>query len=297
MHLETPVHHIAWITDLHMDHLEGKNPKALGRLRQYLNERQAELVILGGDISESRTLDHHLAMFSEAAERPVAFVLGNHDYYFSDVESAHRTAAAVSYRRGLTWLAGDGPLDLGGCRSLVGCGGWGDARRGDLEDFVILTDFAAIADLAACVDREDFWMNGFRKRERLVAKLQDLGAAEAGTLYRHLNAAVSESDDVMVLTHVTPFHETSTDRGRAGSDNGFPCFVWEAARQVLESTADAHPEKEFLVLSGHTHDASSSRIRPNLLSVSASADYGELRCRMITCGDEGGFAVGESETV
>lgn len=289
---------LAWIPDLHIDHLDVKNPGALSRLHLFLNQQEAGRVLLGGDIAESRILHSSLERLAGICRKPISFVLGNHDYYFGSVVDTRRIAGDALSADSGGWLPGEGIVNLGNGAALLGHGGWGDAGRGNLEDFIILTDFAAIADLAACIDRQDFWVDGFRKREKLVEMLQGLGREAALILMKSVNEAAGSFRQLIILTHVTPFYETSTYKGGPGGDKGFPCFVWEACRQPLLDCAASHPDTEFLVLSGHTHDESESRLAPNLKALSASAEYGELRCRMIRCLPESGrWEAGPSVTV
>ena len=78
--------------------------------------------------------------------RPIFYVLGNHDYYFGSVADVRRRAASIDIP-GLKWLPETGIVELDRDTALIGHGGWGDAHRGDMENFIILTDYAAISDL------------------------------------------------------------------------------------------------------------------------------------------------------
>jgi len=200
---------LAWITDPHLDHLEKKDPGALARLGSALDREHATHILLGGDISESRSFEEQLRCFSKACRRPVYYVLGNHDYYFGSVAEVRKRAAELEIP-GVLWLPATGVVDLGGGTALIGHGGWGDAHRGDFEKFVILTDYAAISDLAVTIDREDFWVKGFTKRKALVKKLRQLGREAAEVLRTDLENAVAEYRRILILTHVPPFTQTCT---------------------------------------------------------------------------------------
>ena len=130
-------------------------------------------------------------------------------------------------------------------------------------------------------DDEDFWVNGFRKRERLVAKLHQLGADAAEILNRHLQEVLGKYRRILILTHVTPFVQTCTYKDNPGTPQGFPGFLWDTMGSIIRREAEEHPETEFLVFSGHTHEGSYARIAPNIQAWSAPAEYGELRCRIL----------------
>ena len=282
---------LAWITDPHLDHLEKKDPGALTRLGTALDREGVSSVLLGGDIADSRSFEKGLRRLVDVCGRPLYYVLGNHDYYFSSVADVRGRAAALEIP-GVQWLPKAGVVDLGGESALIGHGGWGDAHCGDLEDFIILTDYAAISDLAVTIDREDFWVNGFKKRNALVAKLQRLGEEAAEILRPRLLEALESYRQILVLTHITPFRETCTYKGRPGSDEGFPGFLWDTMGGILKDAAASHPDTELLVLSGHTHQDSWGQITPNIRAWSAPADYGEIRYRIIVRNAEAGPETG-----
>lgn len=271
---------LAWITDPHLDHLEKKDPDALVRLGLALDREGATHILLGGDISDSRSFEDHLKRFSKVCGRPVYYVLGNHDYYFGSIAEVRKRAAELEIP-GVLWLPSTGVVDLGDGTALIGHGGWGDAHRGDLEKFVILTDYAAISDLAVNIDREDFWVKGFTKRKPLVKKLQQLGREAAEILRTDLEHAVEEYQRILILTHVPPFTQTCTYKDGPGTELGFPGFLWDTMGGILSDTAALHPDIEFFTFSGHTHQESQGNIGQNLRAWSASAEYGETRYRII----------------
>jgi predicted MPP superfamily phosphohydrolase len=45
--------------------------------------------------------------------------------------------------------------------------------------------------------------------------------------------------------------------------------------EVLLEVADAHPDRELLVLCGHTHGGAGVQVRPNLRVVVGAAEYGQ----------------------
>ncbi len=78
---------------------------------------------------------------------------------------------------------------------------------------------------------------------------------------------------VVVLTHVPPFLEAATYRGKPSGADYAPFFVCRATGEVLREEAQAHPEREFLVLCGHTHEAAETLVRPNLRVLTGGAEY------------------------
>ena len=178
---------IAWATDVHLTMLERPD---VDRFCREVGGSGAECLLLGGDISEAKDLIRWLEYLDERLGPPIYFVLGNHDYYGSDIETVHRRVRALS-SSGLQWLPDAGCIRLSAEVGLVGHGGWGDMRLGDVERFMILTDYLAIADLSAAVDRDDL-LSGFTQRGPLRQKMAALGDAAAASLRPALFVAVQE---------------------------------------------------------------------------------------------------------
>jgi len=93
---------LAWATDIHLDHAsEG----ARRRFCQSVKE-QADALIVTGDIAESHTLGSALTALATLTERPVYFVLGNHDCYRGSIAGTRRQVGyAVSDTEGLAYPA------------------------------------------------------------------------------------------------------------------------------------------------------------------------------------------------
>ncbi len=92
---------------------------------------------------------------------------------------------------------------------LVGCGGWGDARHGDLlSSDVVLNDYVHIQELEEVfVHGPDTWE--LEGQHALVARLRQLGDEAAAVLEPALHTAASLYTQVIVLTHVPPFPEAA----------------------------------------------------------------------------------------
>ena len=61
----------------------------------YVNE-QADALVVTGDIAESPTLSSALTSLATLTERPVYFVLGNHDFYRGTVVDTRRQVGDVA---------------------------------------------------------------------------------------------------------------------------------------------------------------------------------------------------------
>src|SRR4051812_23762211 len=69
---------LAWATDVHLNFVSGPQIAAFA---QALVAGEPDAVVLSGDIAEAPTLREHLLAVEAVVQRPLYFVLGNHDYY------------------------------------------------------------------------------------------------------------------------------------------------------------------------------------------------------------------------
>jgi predicted MPP superfamily phosphohydrolase len=252
---------IAWATDVHFEFL---SPAALTRFVVQLAESPAEAFLLGGDISHAHGIEKHLRILERALERPIYFVLGNHDYYHGNiarVRSVVETMTAES--KLLRWLPAVGAVALSESTGLIGHGGWADGRAGDFANSpVSLNDFKLI---------EDFL--GLERAERL-ARMQQLAGEAADFFLRELPPALERWTQVIVLTHVPPFARAAWQGGRMSDQDWLPFFASEVVGDVLKPIMKRHPTRQLLVLAGHTHSPGEVAILPNLKVVTGGARYG-----------------------
>lgn len=224
-----------WLTDIHLNFLR---PLALRAFYERVASEQPDILLVTGDIGEADTL--HQFLDELAAIAPVYFVLGNHDYYRSSITTVRAAMQRLDDR--LTWLPAHEPMQLTSRVVMLGVDGWGDARCGDLESSVQLTDWTVIDDFKRV--RGD--------RAQRIELLQRLGANEARALRDRL-AAAPACEQLLVLTHVPPFPEACVYAGAPSEPGYLPWFTCVATGEALLDHARAHPEQYVRVLCGHSH--------------------------------------------
>jgi predicted phosphohydrolase len=274
---------LAWATDIHLDHAD---PDRIMAFFQALNECSCDRVLLGGDLTNARSLAVDLATMSEVVTAPIHFVLGNHDYYGGSISRVREVARGLG-SSGLHWLPAEGCVELAPGVGLVGIGGWGDARNGNHESSpVMLTDYFVISDLVEVYDTENGDMT-FASQPALKERLRALGRDAAAALRPHLHEAAGRFTQVVVLTHVPPFPEAAWHEGAHSSDDWLPGFSCGALGDELLVAANKHPDTVFTVLCGHTHGEGSAEVRPNLVVHTQGAEYGAPGFRIISAGKNG----------
>ncbi len=237
-----------WLTDIHLNFLR---PAGLQQFYAAVATEEPDAVLLTGDIAESDSVVRYVDEIAAATGAPVYFVLGNHDYYRSSIRLVREQITRGP--RNATWLPGTTPIQLTDRVVLIGIDGWGDARCGDLESRVQLSDWNLI---------DDFRKARTDRAER-NAVLQRLGANEARAL-REMLARTPATEQLVVLTHVPPFPESCWHDGAMSEPAWLPWFTCVATGEVLRAYADAHPDTRITVLCGHTHGVGVFEAAPNL---------------------------------
>lgn len=258
---------IAWLTDIHLEWLNQKSRKAF--FEAVASERP-DVVLLGGDICNHDFLEPWLVKLQKKVQAPIFFCLGNHDFYHSSISEVRELARTITANHDqIVWLPACGIVTISDDIGLLGHGCWGDGWVGSFfKSPLSLNDFRYIQELA-----------GLGKHDQLE-QVRRLGSEAADYLAIQVGLAAQRFDKVVVLTHVPPFPEACLYMGKP-SEEGLPFFCCKAAGDALRKVAANNPETQFLVLSGHTHDAADVQIADNLRCVVAEAVYGRPDFRIL----------------
>ena len=256
---------LAWMTDLHLNFV---TPEArLGFLETARD--QADAFVICGDIAESYDIIDTLAEIQGVWQKPVYFVLGNHDFYRGSIRATRAEVAELAARSEfLTYLTTVGVVELTPQTALVGHDGWADARLGDFETSdVVLNDYLLIEELYK-------WKGKFNlDKPALRQALNELGDAAARHFERLLQEAVARYPSVIAVTHVPPFKQAAWHEGRQSDDNYLPHFACKAVGDVMRQVMEANPQSRLLVLCGHTHGRGEVQIAENLRVLTGGAEY------------------------
>jgi predicted phosphohydrolase len=253
---------LVWLTDLHFDVTSFDTPFTCGEeARDAFPDAVA--AVITGDIGTSTSFASYLQSFSEGfGDRPVYFVLGNHDFWDGSYRETHERAAKVSEGQ-LHWLR-LGARELCPGIGIVGHEGWYDGRWGNPEaSTVYMNDWRRI---------EEF--RGLPKFAILpeIRKIADRSARQAEEL---LCQALSKFDTVIFATHFPPFPQATTYQGRVSDEFHLPWYCSKATGDMILRCADTFYDKKIVVLCGHVHDTSDVEIVSNVRVMTGSATYGD----------------------
>lgn len=265
---------LAWATDIHLDHTKQEARDAfLGEIVA----SQADVLVLTGDLSGGHsTLQKWLDWLDRNLDIPVWFVLGNHDYYNGTMADVRKMVAGwvsqVDSNRHPDWRhwlwEGDGlyPTEH---TAVIGVDGWYDAKFGKVDGSIVLNDFFYIHDLRP-FHRADM----LRPDSPLLTKLWELADEETRFLECQLDLALQHRDRILVVTHVPPFADAAWHEGSRSEVNFLPFFSSRVMGEMLVEKMEQHPEKEMLVLCGHTHSGGEYSPLTNLKVYTGGAVYG-----------------------
>jgi predicted MPP superfamily phosphohydrolase len=261
---------LAWCTDIHLDHSDGDKVEGFTQeeFMRKVEEQKPDALLICGDIAEGTTVSHHMNWMENRFGFPTYFVLGNHDYYRSSFEKvrAEMTSFTKTSKR-TKWLpALSEPARITDDVCVIGHDGWYDGRFGDYHGSrVELNDFHYIHDFIS--------IDGGSSRLALMRKMADQAAEFLGDA---ATKALKNFKQVIVVTHVPPFKEASTYRGKPANDSYLPFFSCKSTGEALVEVMSANPDRQMMVLCGHTHEGPGQhRILPNLTVVVGAATYGK----------------------
>jgi 3',5'-cyclic-AMP phosphodiesterase len=259
---------LAWLTDIHLNFIK-KDQR-----RQFLKtlQEKADAVAISGDIGESHNVAQFLLDMDEIIQKPIYFVLGNHDFYRGSIKETRQQIVRVATEtKHLRYLTAMGVIELSPQTAMIGHDGWADGRFGDYQGTeVILNDHLLIAELAQ-------WFRHDRLDKIGLSKTLTTLADEAAQHFeRVLGEAVTKYSNVIAVTHVPPFREAAWYQGKISNDDFLPYFACKIVGDVLKKVMQANPQAHLLVLCGHTHGGGEVQVLPNLRVLTGAAEYGKL---------------------
>ncbi len=259
---------LAWMTDIHLNFLDSE---AVTRFLRRVAKMEVDRLLIAGDIGEADSLLNYLSAIHDLCPVPIYFVLGNHDYYRGSVEYLRsKLPRFLAANPRLTWL-GDSPvISLTDSTALIGHDSWADGRLGDYaKSTVELNDFALIGEFLGC-----------SKFDRLSV-MQKFAEQAAKHFEVTLPQALSKHSRVIIVTHVPPFEGATWHRGKISAPDWLPLFSCKVVGEVLSSIMQQHPEKQAVVLCGHTHSGGEYYPLPNLQVLTGTARYGHPKIQQL----------------
>lgn len=255
---------IAFLSDIHLDFL---HEQQVEKFAQSIVQANPEVVVISGDISTADSIQYDLQKLEQIIQRPIYFVLGNHDYYGSSIELIRKKvttqAQASTHLKYLSCMSYD---MLSPTVAIVGHDMWYDAMCGDPNNSSMnLTDWVAI--------KEFVGVNAIVNRKKRIELCQKLANEGGQHIYNGIKNAIRYAKHIIVVAHPVPFEETHIYNGSIGSSEAQPWFNSKVLGNLLLDAAKTFPKIQFTCLCGHTHGESFVQKMPNLQIYVAGAVY------------------------
>lgn len=259
---------VVWLSDIHLNFLPFDEAR---RFTAIIRNQKPDILLLGGDTSDSRYLVAHLQLIETELKVPTYFVLGNHDFYHGSISQVQENVTQLTQQSVyLAWLTRMDIVELTPSTALIGHDSWADGRYGDYyHSSLMLNDYFLIRELT-----------NLNQDDRL-RMLHSLGDAAANHFKKLLPLTCQSYREILLLTHVPPFREACWHEGHLSDDEGLPHFSCKAVGEVLLEVMQAHPECNLTVLCGHTHSSGIARILPNLIVFTGEAEYGKPQVQRV----------------
>lgn len=270
----TPTFRLVWATDIHLNFL--KRPFAARVFGQCLREEnQADAIVLSGDLSTAPLLEYHLTELEAGCQKPLYFVLGNHDYYSGSFAGGEKVASA---HKG--WLDDGCARQLTDMVALIGCEGWYDALFGNpyVPKFG-MSDWREIQDIRNCTLGIPFYNPALKALDRkartdVIEFCRARSKAFAEQAKDTLLAALKDYERIVFATHVPPFAEATWHEGAHSDSTWVPWFSSKQMGEMLIEVMGEHPKQKLLVLCGHTHSSGIYDPLPNVRILTGESRYG-----------------------
>lgn len=223
--------------------------------------------IISGDISSGPYLEENLEFLAKIVEKPIYFILGNHDHYgVYFLETREITKNLVKRNNNLHYLTDLELIQLNDEACLIGDDGWYDALwKIPKTPFIFLTDWYFIKDFRSL----------FSFEEKLYLT-RELAFQSAINLEKKLKKAIEKYNTIYMVTHIPPWPEKSL-------------FDWfwkpynssKILSKKITEIMNNNKNKQLIILSGHTHTKRVEQISDNIQLIVGGADFGSPEVQKI----------------
>ncbi len=250
-----------WFSDTHLN--LSVLPFLKRRFIMRLRESNPDGLLLTGDISSGLQLESDLRYLAKHFDKPIYFVLGNHDLHDRHIASVYEDVRRISREHpNLHWMTEKGVIELSPKVGLIGVDGWYDAERGDPSLLKYTTDWLQTPDFYALSGHE----------ERLEV-WRGMAQRSADLVEERLQEAIDSFQTVYILTHVPPWPEATRAVGTMFEKFWLPYNTNVTLGRAIERVMEGRKKRRVIVLAGHTHEPCHIRVSGSISCMVARASY------------------------
>lgn len=270
---------LTWLTDIHLDFITSPDDvrssiRNLDVFCSLILDENPDACLITGDLSRAPFLRDHLLALESRLRIPIYFVLGNHDFWGSDIATTRNKMVELTESSdNINYLPVTGYVMLDDSTALVGHDGWYDALYAEPQfSNFIMNDWMRIGD--------------FVNARAVVNKLVNLDSIvriarnQASLSTHHIAAGIREAivqrnpKKIIVATHVPPFVQPLQNSHGSMNDKS-PWYASRIMGNMLLSIARVNQSVHFEVFCGHCHNEYEDQITSNITLHSGGAQYSQ----------------------
>ena len=270
---------ITWLTDIHLDFITSPDDirssiKNLDIFCSLILNENPDACLITGDLSRSPFLKGHLLALEDRLRIPIYFVLGNHDFWESDITSTRKMMIELTESSdNITYLPVTNYFVLNDSTVLIGHDGWYDALYAEPQfSNFIMNDWMRIGDFV----RARSVVNRSVNLDSVIRVARNQASLAAYHVSTAINEAITRKNPkkIIIATHVPPFIQPLQNSHGSLSDKS-PWYASKIMGNMLLSIAKVNQSVQFEVFCGHCHSEYVGKITSNIILHSGGAEYSQ----------------------
>lgn len=247
-----------WLTDLHLNVL---SKKEFTDFVHSMNSIDCDGFLFSGDISNGLFLKKHLDFIKKKVYKPIYLVYGNHCLYWRGFEELSKIKPDKNF-----FPLDFTPPQIFDDTILTGITGWYDAKwRKPFTPIIYIVDWIAIKDLRI-----------YKKLSHLLSLFEEIAIYYRDNLNFKLLPYLDKYNNFVILTHFPPMHNKKSFLSKFSEWFWKPYNSSKILYDYIYNLAGKYPNKNFIVLSGHTHQKATYNILDNFTIKVGEACLGEI---------------------
>ncbi|PIS01643.1 MAG: hypothetical protein COT84_00960 [Chlamydiae bacterium CG10_big_fil_rev_8_21_14_0_10_35_9] len=229
-----------WLTDVHIDY---KKDTSVNDFFERIQTQDEGGICITGDIAENRGAIEFIQKLSSKVRCPIYFVLGNHDFYGSEIFSLQEELFELfKENTSVYYLAKENVLSVSPDTAVIGVDNWYDLKGGDyftsdikLKDFKMIDNFKSLS-------KQDLYDFMGEHSQKIIKQVEE-----------KLDLAFQGHTHAILLTHVPCFREACLHNNQIADDKWAPFFTHRQLADFIVTYMSERVDKSLTILSGHTH--------------------------------------------
>lgn len=227
-----------WFTDLHL------KPWTRIRLLNTILDEKPKGVFITGDISASNpTFLSDIEFLGKYSGRPIYFVYGNHDVWFSSFAKIKENIIKLSSKyKNLIWMSNEEFVSINDEVALIGEEGWYSGNIGNKNYIKYTLDWLFVKELRQLKtweERFEYFIYLSKESSKIIS--------------RKLEVALENHKTIYLLTHFPPWVEAGRYSGGFTEEFWKPYNTNYFLGEELEKVMISYKKRKLIVLTGHSH--------------------------------------------